>query len=113
MENKSLTQNISASDVLMSQATDFENIAINLESLGALLQLYSEHREEELEILAMDGAAAGAIKMYLDRDRMADALMTAIQDKLRFLQNMADLSTAKAYDQARIGRTAASKQGTA
>lgn len=86
---------------LMHYATDFENITIELGELEALLQLYSEHRDTEMEWLTMEGAAAGAIKSYLDRDCMADALLTVIYTKARSIRNMVRLSTQEAYQKAK------------
>lgn len=84
-------------ETLMYYATIYENLTANLEELGALLQLYSEHREEEEGFLIMDGAGNAAVTMYLSRSRMADALMTAIQQKARAACSMAEQSAKEAY----------------
>lgn len=112
-ENESMTQNVNTGNILSSLATDFENLYVNLDELEALLQLFSEHREEEEGYLTMDGAANAAVKMYLTRSRMADALLSAIRDKLRFIRDMAQKSTDTAYDQARATRRDTPEQATA
>lgn len=97
MENKS-------KDVLLHYANAFDDISVNLAELDALLQLYYEHREEELRFLAVEGAGSGAIKAYLSRDCMTDALLSAILTKVQYTRNVVDASGVEAHMGARDPR---------
>ena len=84
-------------ETLLHHATIYENLTAELEELEALLQLYSEHREEEEGWLTTDRAANAFVKMYLTRSRMADALLTVIQQKARSARSMAEQSANETY----------------
>ena len=88
-------------ETLLHHANIYENLTVELEELDALLQLYYEHREEEEGYLTMDGAVNAAVKMYLTRSRMADALLTAIQQKARSTRSMAERSAKETYQKAK------------
>lgn len=81
-------------------AEGFENMKIELEQLSFLTQLYNEHRENELGGLRNYDAAPWAGKILLGREHLGAALLSAITDKLLYLQERADLFAQKAREQA-------------
>lgn len=81
-------------------AEGFENMKIELEQLSFLTQLYNEHRENELGGLRNYDAAPWAGKILLGREHLGTALLSAITDKLLYLQERADLFAQKAREQA-------------
>ena len=69
---------------LHSVVIDLEGIEAELELLNDLLQLYDEHREEELSGVKMDEPYT--VACLLNRQNLGLALLRSIEDKARSIQ---------------------------
>ena len=80
-------------------ASALDNITIGLEELAALLQIYDEHREEELA--GVDPKEPYTVAVLITRQELGLALLRAIEDKTNRLQELAAATMKRAYSMAR------------
>lgn len=80
-------------------ASALDNIAIGLAELTALLQLYDEHRENELA--GVDPKEPYTVAVLITRQELGLALLRAIEDKTNRLQELAAATMKRAYSMAR------------
>ena len=83
----------------MEIASALDNITISLEELAALLQIYDEHREEELA--GVDPKEPYTVAVLITRQELGSALLRAIEDKTNRLQELAAATMKRAYSLAR------------
>lgn len=79
-------------------ASALDNIAIGLDELTALLQIYDEHRENELT--GVDPKEPYTVAVLI-RQELGLALLRAIEDKANRLQELAASTMKRAYELAR------------
>lgn len=92
------TNNICPADI----ASALECISINLKELTALLQLYDEHREDELA--AVDPKEPCTVAVLITRQDMGLALIRTIEDKAAHILELATSATRRAYKLARSAK---------
>lgn len=80
-------------------ASALDNIAIGLDELTALLQLYDEHRENELT--GVDPKEPYTVAVLIARQELGLALLLAIEDKANRLQELAASTMKRACELAR------------
>lgn len=80
-------------------ASALDNIAIGLDELTALLQIYDEHRENELT--GVDPKEPYTVAVLITRQELGLALLRAIEDKANLLQELAVSTMKRAYELAR------------
>lgn len=80
-------------------ASTMEGLYIEIEELNNLLQLYDEHREDELQGVSLDEPYT--VAALLSRQPLGLALLRAIEDKGRHIQEAAKKATDEAYKTAR------------
>ena len=80
-------------------ASALDNITIGLEELAALLQIYDEHREEELA--GVDPKEPYTVAVLITRQELGLAMLRAIEDKTNRLQELAAATMKRAYSMAR------------
>ena len=92
---------------LHSVVVDLEGIEAELELLNDLLQLYDEHREDELQGVSMEEPYT--VIALLARQNLGAALLEAIEAKAQSIKGMAEDATKTGYELAR-GQREASKE---
>jgi hypothetical protein len=84
---------------LRTLADDMECIAIEIEQLADLLQVYSEHREGEMEWLRI-----GDPSMVLKRRGLGDSLLDALGTKVHEIKAQLEQASSTGYEIARAVR---------
>lgn len=84
-----------------------DDISIGLDELTDLLQLYDEHREDELA--GVDPKEPYTAAVLIARQGLGLALLRAIEDKASRLQEFAASTTKKAYELARSTKGSAAE----
>ncbi len=92
---------------LMELASNLESLTVELEHLTNLLQLYVEHREDELQGVSMDEPYT--IIGLLARQNLGVALLDALESKAHHIKDLAEQATKNGYELARSPE-AASKE---
>ena len=92
---------------LMELASSLESLTVELEHLASLLQLYVEHREDELGGVSIEEPYT--IIGLLARQKLGEALLTALEDKTRIAKDLAEQAVKTGYELARSPE-AASKE---
>ena len=80
-------------------ASTMEGLYIEIEELNNLLQLYDEHREDALQGVSLDEPYT--VAALLSRQQLGLALLRAVEDKGRHIQEAAKKATDEAYKAAR------------
>lgn len=88
-------------------ASTMEGLYIEIEELNNLLQLYDEHREDELQGVSMEEPYT--VIALLARQNLGAALLEAIEAKAQSIKAMAEDATKTGYELAR-GQREASKE---
>ena len=84
---------------IIEMASTIEDLYIEIEELNNLLQLYDEHREDELRGVSLDEPYT--VEVLLSRQQLGLALLRAAEDKGRRIQEAAKVATDEAYKAAR------------
>ena len=94
-----MTQTTTGKGHGMEIASALDNITIGLEELAALLQIYDEHREEELA--GVDPKEPYTVAVLIARQDLGLALLRAIEDKANQLKELTAATMKRAYSLAR------------
>lgn len=92
---------------LMELASSIESLTVELEHLVNLLQIYDEHREDELQGVSMEEPYT--VIALLARQNLGAALLEDIEAKAQSIKAMAEDATKTGYELARSPE-AASKE---
>lgn len=92
---------------LMELASNLESLTVELENLASLIQIYDEHREDELH--GVSAEEPYTIIGLLARQNLGQALLDAIEAKAQDIKAMAEEATKTGYELARSPE-AASKE---
>lgn len=87
----------------MGIVTDLDVISTYLEEVTALLQLYGEHKEDELR--GVNPQEPWTVAVMIDRKNLGIALHHAIEDKVAEIKDLTDSTAQKAYDLARTAKS--------
>ena len=80
---------------LMELASSIEVLSIEIESLNDLLQLYAEHREDELGGVSLE--KPHTVISMLARQNLGASLLGAVADKASHIQKLSEDITKRGY----------------
>ena len=102
-----MTREATGKSCLFDIATDIENVSIWLDELTALLQLYNEHRDNELD--GVDPKAPSTVAVLITRQHLGFTLLRPIDDKASNIRELAVSTSQRAYALARSTKCAAAE----